>query len=184
MSDAVQGWRVGHRMNINVYDEAGNPVGQCQSEEYAAQIVAAVNQRAELLAENERLKEQLSSLEGACECAIKTAKRRGEERAALLRERDALREQKAAIGNAIYELHSMMVANPLQADDARTFSEALHELRVAAENWRAAHVKMLKALRGLTEADRSGRHLVNAREAGRAGISESDKLEEKKLDHV
>lgn len=54
----------------------------------------------------------------------------GDEGRSQLRE---LQDQKEIIGAAIYEIHSILVTEPLQADDARTFSEALHELRVAAE---------------------------------------------------
>lgn len=53
--------------------------------------------------------------------------------AKLQQDNQELREQKKAIGSAIYELHSMMVDHPLEADDSRTFSNALSELRVAAE---------------------------------------------------
>lgn len=36
-------WRQGEKIKINVYDGYGNPVCQCQTEEYAALIVDAVN---------------------------------------------------------------------------------------------------------------------------------------------
>ena len=46
-------------MKINIYDEIGNPVGQCQTEEYAAQIVSAVNGIAELRKVNDTMLEAL-----------------------------------------------------------------------------------------------------------------------------
>lgn len=36
-------WRTGSKVPINVYDENGAPVCQCQTVAYAKQIVAAVN---------------------------------------------------------------------------------------------------------------------------------------------
>jgi hypothetical protein len=36
-------WRVGTRVPINVYDENGAPVCQCQTADYARRIVNAVN---------------------------------------------------------------------------------------------------------------------------------------------
>lgn len=43
-------WRTGSQVPINVYDEHGKPVCQCQSEAHAQRIVEAVN-AAELLPE-------------------------------------------------------------------------------------------------------------------------------------
>lgn len=39
----VKGWRVGHKIPINVYDETGRAVCQCHNETDAALIVAAMN---------------------------------------------------------------------------------------------------------------------------------------------
>jgi hypothetical protein len=36
-------WRVGSKIPINVYDDNGNPVCQCQAAEYARVIVKSVN---------------------------------------------------------------------------------------------------------------------------------------------
>lgn len=38
-------WTVGRRVPINVYDENGAPVCQCQTVEYARIIVQAVNRK-------------------------------------------------------------------------------------------------------------------------------------------
>lgn len=38
-------WRLGNKVPINVYDENGAPVCQCQNIEYARRIVDAVNVR-------------------------------------------------------------------------------------------------------------------------------------------
>jgi hypothetical protein len=45
MSDSPEPkvWRVGTKVPINVYDENGYPVCQCQTKEYAKRIVAAMN---------------------------------------------------------------------------------------------------------------------------------------------
>lgn len=40
----VQGWRVGSRVRVNVYNEFGEPVCQCHNEQQAELIVIAVNQ--------------------------------------------------------------------------------------------------------------------------------------------
>ncbi len=46
-------WRTGGKVKINVYDENGKPVCQCQSEEYATLIVGAVNAHYRRLARDE-----------------------------------------------------------------------------------------------------------------------------------
>jgi len=42
----IRKWRTGTKVPINVYDEKGFPVCQCQTAKYAKQIVDAVNQDA------------------------------------------------------------------------------------------------------------------------------------------
>lgn len=58
MKEKVE-WRVGSKIKLNVYDELGHPVCQCQNEAQSARIVAAINESAELRKVNQQMLEAL-----------------------------------------------------------------------------------------------------------------------------